>query len=66
MFSFESKEATQHWSFCVGNNFVPNKVCVSRERVYANNVLISFRFVRYFSSQQNSKVIPNNSFENAT
>ena len=53
------RKATKQWSFCVANDFVLNQVGVNHERVYADNVVSKFWFVRSFSSQQYSKFITN-------
>ena len=51
------KKATQHLSLCVANDIVLNQVGVYHERVYADNVVRNFWFVRSFSSQYYSKFI---------
>ena len=49
-------KATQQWSLCVANGFVLNQVGVYHERVYADNVVSKFRFVRSFSFQHYSPI----------
>ena len=51
------KKATQQWSLCVTNDIVLNQVGVYHERVYADNVVSKFWFVRSLSSQHYSKFI---------
>ena len=58
------RKATQQWSLCVANDIVLNQVCVYHEKVYADNVVSKFWFVRSFSSQHYSKFITNISSEN--
>ena len=53
------RTATQQWSVCVANNIVLNQVGVYHERVYADNVISNFWFVRSFSSRHYSKIITN-------
>ena len=53
------RKATQQWSFCVANEIVLNQVGVYHERVYADNVVSKFWFVRSFSSQHYSKFTTN-------
>ena len=52
-------KATQQWSLRVTNDIVLDQVRVYHERVYADNVVIKFWFVRSFSSQHHSKFITN-------
>ena len=52
-------KATQQWSFRVANDIALNQVGVCHERVYANNVVSKFWFVRSFFSQHYSKIITN-------
>ena len=59
-------KATQQWSSRVANDTVLNQVRVNHERVYADNVVINFWFVRSFSSQHYSKLITNNTSENVS
>ena len=58
------RKATQQWSLCVANDIVLNQVGVYHERVYEDNVVCKFRFVRSFSSQHYSKFITNMTSEN--
>ena len=44
-------KATQQWSLCVANDILFSQVGVYHERVYADNVVSNFWFVRSFSSQ---------------
>ena len=60
------KKATQQWSLCVANDIVLNQVGVYHERVYADNAVSKFWFVRSFSSQHYSKFITNISSENVS
>ena len=60
------KEATQQWSFCVANDILLNQVGVYHDRVYADNVVSKFWFVRSFSSQHYSKFITNITCENVS
>ena len=53
------KKATQQWSLYVANDFVLNQVGVYHERVYVDNVVSKFWFLRSFSSQDYSKFIIN-------
>ena len=53
------KKATQQWSLCVAKDIVLNQVGVFHERMYADNVVSKFWFVRSFSSQHYSKFITN-------
>ena len=55
--SFHGRKATQQWSLCVANDIVHNQVGVYHERVYADNFLSNFWFVRSFSCQHYSKFI---------
>ena len=64
--SFEKKKATQQWSLCVANDIVLNQVGVYHERVYADNVVSKFWFVRSFSSQHYSKFITDITSENVS
>ena len=63
---WNKKKATQQWSLCVANDIVFNQVGVYHERVYADNVVSKFWFVRSFSSQHYSKYITNISSENVS
>ena len=60
------RKATHQWSFCVANDIVLNQVGVYHERVYANNVVSKFWFVRPFSSQHYCKFITNITSENVS
>ena len=60
------RKATQHWSLRVANDIVLNQVGVYHERVYADNVVSQFWFVRSFSSQHFSKFITNITSENVS
>ena len=60
------KKATQQWSFCVANDIVFNQVGVYHERVYADNGVSKFWFVRSFSSQHCSNFITNSTSENVS
>ena len=53
------RKTTQQWSLRVANDIVFNQVGVYHERVYANNVVSNFWFVRSFSSHHYSKFITN-------
>ena len=53
------REATQQWSLRVANDIVLNQVRIYLARMYADNVVSKFRFVRYSSSQHYSKFITN-------
>ena len=53
------KKATRHWSLCVVNDIVLNQVRVNHERVYADNVVSKFLFVRSISSHHYSEFITN-------
>ena len=53
------RKAAQQWSFCLANDIVLNQVGVYHERVYADNVVSKFWFVRSFSSQHYSKFFTN-------
>ena len=52
-------KAMQQWSLDVANDIVLNQVGVYHERVYANNVVSKFWFVRSNSSQHHTKIIAN-------
>ena len=58
------KTATQQCSFRVANDIVLNQVRVYHDRVYADNVVSKFWFVRSFSSQHYSKFITKITSEN--
>ena len=60
------KKATQPWSLFVANDNVLNQVGVYHERVYADNVLSKFWFVRSFNSQHYFKFITDITFENVS
>ena len=60
----KNRKATQQWIFCVANDNVLNQVGVYHERVYVNNVLRKFWFVRFISSQQYTKFTTNITSEN--
>ena len=60
------KKAMQQWSFRVANDIVLNEVRVFHERVYADNVIGKFCFVRSFSSKHYSKFITNIISENVS
>ena len=62
----KKRKATQQWSFCVANDIVLNQIGVYHERVYADNVVSKFLFVRSFSSQHYSKFITNITSENVS
>ena len=51
------RKPTQQWSFRVANDIVLNQAGVYHERVYVNNVVRKFWFVKSFSFQQYSKFI---------
>ena len=53
------KKTTQEWSLRVANDIVLNQVSVYHERVYADNFVSKFWFVRSFSSQLHSEFIAN-------
>ena len=57
------RKATQQWSLFVANDIVLNQVGVYHERVYADNVVNKFWFMRSFSSQHYFKFITNNTSE---
>ena len=59
-------KATHQWSFRVANDHALNQVHVYHERVYMDNVLRKFRFVRPFSSQHYSNFITNTTSENGS
>ena len=60
------RKATQQGNLCVTNDIVLNHVCVHLERVFADNVVSNFWFVRSVSSQNYSKVITNITSENVS
>ena len=60
------RKATQQSRFCVANDIVLNQVGVYHERVYADNVVSKFWFLRSFSSQQYSQFITNITSENVS
>ena len=60
------RKATQQGSLCVANDIVLNQVDVYHERVYADNVVGKFWFVRSFSSQHYSKFMTKNTSENVS
>ena len=60
------RKATQQWGLCVANVIVLNHVGVYHERVYADNVVSKFWFVRSFSSQHYSQFITNISSKNVS
>ena len=60
------KKAMQQGSLCVANDIVLNQVGVYHERVYADNVVSKFWFVRSFYSQYYSKFINNITSENVS
>ena len=60
------RKATQQWSLRVANDIVLNQTRVYHERVYADNVLSKFWFVRSFSSQHHSIFIANIATENVS
>ena len=60
------RKPTQQWSLCVANNISLNQVGVYHERVYADNVVSKFWFVRSFSSQPYSKFNTNIISENVS
>ena len=60
------RKATQQWSLCVANDIVLNQVGVYHERVYADNVVSKFWFLRSFSSQHYSKFVTNITSENVS
>ena len=53
------RKATQQWDLCVANDVALNQVGIYHERVYADNVVSKFCFVRSFSSQNYSKFFTN-------
>ena len=57
---------TQQWSLCVVNDIVLNQVGVYHERVYADNVVSKFWFVRSFPSQPYSKIFINITSDNVS
>ena len=60
------RKVTQQRSLCFANDIVLNQVGVHHERVYADNVVSKFWFVRCFSSQHYSKFISIVIFENVS
>ena len=65
--SFEIKGKQRSiFSPCVASDFVLNQVGVYHERVYADNFVSNFWFVRSFSSQHYSKIISNFTSENVS
>ena len=54
---WSEKKTTQQWGPGVTNDIVLNQVRVCHERVYADNVISKFWFVRSFFSQHYSKFI---------
>ena len=60
------RKTTQQGSLYVANDNVLNQVGVYHERVYADNVLSKFCFVRSFSSQHYSKFITNITSQNVS
>ena len=60
------EEATQQWTFRVANDIVLNQVRVCHERVYADNVVSKFLFVRSFSFLYYSKFITNITSQNVS
>ena len=60
------RKATQQWSLRVTNDNVLDQVRVYHERVYADNVVSKFWFVRSFSSQHYSIFTPNITSENVS
>ena len=58
------RKTTQQWRLCIANDIVLNQVGVYHERVYADEVVGKFWFVRCFSSQHYSKFITNITSEN--
>ena len=62
---FGIKKTTQQWNLRrIANDFVFNQVRVYHDRVYADNVVSKFWFVRSFSSQHHSKFITKCTSEN--
>ena len=60
------KKATQQWSLRVANDIVLNQVRVYHERVYEDNVVSKFWFVRSYCSQHRSKFAANITSENVS
>ena len=60
------RKATLPWNLRVAIDIVLNQVRVYHERVYADNVIDQFWFVRSFSSQHYSKLIPNITSKNVS
>ena len=60
------RKATQQWSLRVAHDIVLNQVRVYHDRVYTNNVVSKFWFVRSFSSQHYSKFLTNITSENVS
>ena len=60
------KKTMQQWNLCVANDIVLNHVGVYHERVYSDNVVSKFWFVRSFLSQHYSKLITNIISENVS
>ena len=58
------KKTTQQWSLRFTHDIVLNQFPVYHERVYPDNVLTIFWFVRSFSSQHSSKFITKSTSEN--
>ena len=69
VYSFEfwkERKTTQQWGLRVVNGIELIQVRVYRERVYADNVVSIFWFVRSFSSQHHSKFLANFATERLT
>ena len=62
----KKEKATQQWNIRVANDISFNQVRVYHERVYVDNVVSKFWFVRYSSSQHDSKFIANIATENVS
>ena len=60
------RKTTQQWCLRVANFFVFNQVRVHQKRVYADNVVSKFWFVKSFPSQHYSKFITKNTSENVS
>ena len=60
------RKATQQWSFRVANDIVLNQVGVYHERVYADNVLSEFWFLRSSSAQHYSNIFSNITCKNVS
>ena len=60
------KKAPQQRSLCVANDILLNQVGEYHERVYADNDVSKFWFVRSFSSEHYSKFITNFTSENVS